>query len=79
MNEKEMNKMINNLSQKLGVSEDELKNATKSGKIDKLLKNNNNINSEKLQSILNDPEKTKQILNSPQAQALIKLLSGNNE
>lgn len=76
MNEKDMNKMINNLSQKLGVSEAEIKNATKSRKVDELLKKSNNVNSEKLQSILNDPEKTKQILSSPQAQALIKLLNG---
>lgn len=76
MNEKDMNKMLNNLSQKLGVSEEELKNANSNGKIEELLKNNKNINSEKVQSILSDPEKAKKILNSPQAQALIKLFNG---
>lgn len=76
MTEKDMNKMLNNLSHKLGVSEEELKNANKNGKIEELLKNNKNINSEKVQSILSDPEKAKKILNSPQAQALIKLFNG---
>lgn len=76
MTEKDMNKMLNNLSHKLGVSEEELKNANSNGKIEELLKNNKNINSEKVQSILSDPEKAKKILNSPQAQALIKLFNG---
>ena len=43
-----------------------------------MLKNADSNQTDKIKSVLNDPEKTKEILNSPQAQALIKLLGGND-
>lgn len=72
-----INKLLSSLSKQLGVSENQIKNAAKSGDVDEMLKNADTEQSEKIKSILNDPEKAKELLNSPQAQALIKLLGDN--
>lgn len=78
MKEKNINKLISNLSKQLGVSENQIKNAAQNGNVNDMLKNANSNQTDKIKSVLNDPEKTKQILNSPQAQALIKLLGGDD-
>lgn len=72
-----INKLLSSLSKQLGVSENQIKNAAKSGNVNEMLKNADTEQSEKIKSILNDPEKAKELLNSHQAQALIKLLSDN--
>ncbi len=72
-----INKLLSSLSKQLGVSENQIKNAAKSGNVNEMLKNADTEQSEKIKSILNDPEKAKELLNSPQAQALIKLLGDN--
>ena len=41
-----------------------------------LLKNTNPNQSKQIESVLSDPEKAKKLLQSPQAQALMKLLGG---
>ena len=78
MKEKNLDKLISNLSKQLGVSENQIKNAAKTGDVNDMLKNADSDQTDKIKSVLNDPEKTKEILNSPQAQALIKLLGGND-
>lgn len=77
MDENNINKMISKLSKQLGVSEGQIKNAAQSGNVSDMLKNADSSQSKKIEAVLKDPEKTKQILNSPQAQALIKLLGGD--
>ncbi len=72
-----INKLLSSLSKQLGVSENQIKNAAKSGNVNEMLKNADTEQSEKIKSILNDPEKAKELLNSPQAQALLKLLGDN--
>lgn len=69
-----VNKLLNDLSKQLGVSEEQIKSSAKSGNVKDILKNTDSSQVQQIESILNDPEKTKKILNSPQAQALIKLL-----
>jgi hypothetical protein len=71
------NKLIEELSRKLGVSEKQLENAAKKGNVKDVLKNMDAKSSQQIESILSDPEKTREILNSPQAQALMKLFGGN--
>ena len=78
MKEKNLDKLISNLSKQLGVSENQIKNAAKTGDVNDMLKNADSNQTDKIKSVLNDPEKTKELLNSPQAQALIKLLGGND-
>ena len=79
MKEKNINKLISSLSKQLGVSENQIKDAAQNGNVNDILKNADSNQTEKIKSVLNDPEKTKEILNSPQAQALIKLLGGDNK
>ena len=79
MKEKNINKLISNLSKQLGVSENQIKDAAQNGNVNDILKNADSNQTDKIKSVLNDPEKTKEILNSPQAQALIKLLGGDNK
>ena len=71
------NKLIEELSRKLGVSEKQLENAANKGNVKDVLKNMDAKSSQQIESILSDPEKTREILNSPQAQALMKLFGGN--
>ena len=52
------------------------KNLPQTNQIEKLLSTLNKSDAEKVKNILNDPVKTKQLLNTPEAQALIKKLSG---
>ena len=79
MKEKNINKLISSLSKQLGVSENQIKNAAQTGDVNNMLKNADSNQTDKIKSVLNDPEKTKEILNSQQAQALIKLLGEDNK
>ena len=79
MKEKNINKLISSLSKQLGVSENQIKNVAQTGDVNDMLKNADSNQTDKIKSVLNDPEKTKKILNSPQAQALIKLLGGDDK
>lgn len=69
-----MNKLMNELSKKLGVSAQQIDSAAKSGDVNSLLKNANSEEAKRFNEVLSDPEKTKQVLNSPQAKAILKLL-----
>lgn len=73
------NKLLNELSKRLGISEKEMKDAMGSGNVQDVLKNTDSSQAQQIQSILNDPEKTRQIMNSPQAQALLKLFGNSND
>lgn len=79
MKEKNINKLISSLSKQLGVSENQIKDAAQNGNVNDILKNADSNQTDKIKSVLNDPEKTKELLNSPQAQALIKLLGEDNK
>lgn len=70
-----INNLYENLSKQLHLSPQQVKSAADSGNIGDLLKNADRDKAKQVESILSDPEKTKQLLNSPQAQALMKLLS----
>lgn len=68
-----MNELLGQLSQKLNMSPESVKQAADSGDYENLLKNTD-CDASQVREILGDPEKTKQLLNSPQAQALLKML-----
>ena len=69
--------LLGQLSERLGLSERQLKSAAQSGDVDAMLKNAEGADAGRVREILGDPEKTKRLLNSPQAQALIKILNNN--
>lgn len=73
---KKVNKLLGEVSKKYGISKEQLESAAQSGNIENFLKNTNPNQSKQIESVLSDPEKTKKLLQSPQAQALMKLLGG---
>ena len=73
---KKVNKLLGEVSKKYGISKEQLESAAQSGNIENLLKNTNPSQSKQIESVLSDPEKAKKLLQSAQAQALMKLLSG---
>ena len=70
-----INNLLSQLSKKLGVSSNEITSAAQKGDVQSLLKNADAEEAKQFNAVLSDPEKTKQILNSPQAKAIMKLLS----
>ena len=72
-----INKLMSELSKKLGLSADEVSAAAKKGDVKELLKNADSEEAKQFNAVLADPEKTKQVLNSPQAKAIMKLLENN--
>ena len=73
------NKLLNELSKRLGISENQMQDAMKSGNVQDVLKNTDSSQAQQIQSILNDPEKTREIMSSPQAQALLKLFNNQKD
>jgi hypothetical protein len=70
-----INNLLSQLSKKLGVSSNEITSAAQNGDVQSLLKNADSEEAKQFNAVLSDPEKTKQVLNSPQAKAIMKLLS----
>ncbi|MEE1125488.1 MAG: hypothetical protein U0L18_06070 [Acutalibacteraceae bacterium] len=75
--EKQIQNILNSLSQKLGESPDKLKANMQNGDMSKVFNNMDRKQAERVQSILNDREKTEKLLSTPQAQALLKKLMGD--
>lgn len=73
--------MNNNDIQKLMSALEKMDNGNKDkeskAKVEQMLGNLNDKQSEKIKQVLSDPEKTKEILNSPAAKALMKKLMNN--
>lgn len=76
--EKQIQNILNTLSAKLGESPEKLKANAQNGDISKILDKMDSKQAQQVQNILNDKEKTEKILNTPQAQSLIKKLMGDN-
>ena len=70
-----INNLLSQLSKKLGVSSNEITSAAQNGDVQSLLKNADSEEAKQFNAVLSDTEKTKQVLNSPQAKAIMKLLS----
>ncbi|MBQ8860352.1 MAG: hypothetical protein IJ015_03320 [Ruminococcus sp.] len=75
-NNEQINSMINQLSQRLNADSTQVKEALQKGNLDKVLMNMDEKQAEKISRILSDPEESKKVLSTPQAQALIKKLMG---
>ena len=77
MNNNELHKLIATFANNTGASPQEVQKTVNNGKVEELMKSLNEKQAQQVQSILNDPQKTKEILNSPAAQALMKRLMNN--
>lgn len=75
-NNEQINSLINQLSQRLGADSQQVKEALQKGNLDKVLQNMDQSQAQKIGAILSDPEQSKKVLGTPQAQALIKKLMG---
>ncbi len=75
-NNEQMNSLIEMLSQRLNADKTQVKDALEKGKLDKVLMNMDSKQAQKISAILSDPEQSKKVLSTPQAQALIKKLMG---
>ena len=77
MNQKSMDALLNMVSKKMGTTPDKLKNDIQSGNLNQLTNGMSQEESAKLKQVLSNKELTEKIASSPEAQALIKKLSGN--
>ena len=71
-----MQNLINTASQRLGTTPEDLKKASQQGNVQNLLNQLDGEQAKKVQQILNDKEASQKLLNTPQAQALLKKLMG---
>lgn len=76
MNQKSIDALINMVSKKMGTSSDELKKDLQKGNINKLTKGMSAEDSSKLKQALANKDLTQKILSSPEAQELMRKLSG---
>ena len=75
-NNEQINSLINQLSERLNADSGDVRAALQKGNLDKVLSNMDKKQADKIGQILSDPEESKKILSTPQAQALIKKLMG---
>lgn len=71
-NEKELFECLSN---ELKLSPGQIKASAAKGDLSRLTQNMDGDKAKRVESILSDPEKARKILNSPQAQALLKILN----
>lgn len=68
---------VKKISEGLGCSEEEVQNAVQSGNVNNIISKLNPTQAKQVSQILSNPEASKKIMESPQAQALIKKFFGN--
>ncbi len=71
------NEIMKNLSKSLGQNPEDMKNNAQQGNLEALMKNLSPEQKKKVNSVLNNPEATKKLLENPQVQALIRKLQNN--
>ena len=75
-NNEELQKLLNVAAQRLGTQPEQLKQQAENGTSQKMLNNLNANDAAKLQQVLSDKEAANKLLNSPQAQVLLKKFLG---
>lgn len=70
----QLREMMNQAAQQLGADPNKLQQSTQNGAVDQLLRQLKPQDAQNLQKVLADKEATARVLNSPQAQALMKKL-----
>ena len=71
-NNDNINDFLKQAGAKIGADPAQLKQAVDNGKLDDLVKKMNPRDAQKLQQVLANPQLARQMLNSPQAQMLIR-------
>ena len=76
INNSEINNLLNGLSERLNTTPQQLRANLEKGNLDSVVSKMSSGQAKRLQKILDNPEQSEKILNSPQAQAIIKKLMG---
>lgn len=76
LNNSEINNLLNGLSERLNTTPEQLRANLEKGNLDSVVSKMSSGQAKRLQKILDNPEQSEKILNSPQAQAIIKKLMG---
>ena len=76
INNSEINNLLNGLSERLNTTPEQLRDNLEKGNLDSVVSKMSSGQAKRLQKILDNPEQSEKILNSPQAQAIIKKLMG---
>lgn len=76
LNNSEINNLLNGLSKQLDTSPEKLKENLEKGNLNSIVNKMSSGQAKRLQKIMDNPEQRDKILNSPQAQAIIKKLMG---
>ena len=76
LNNSEINNLLNGLSERLNTTPEQLKANLEKGNLDSVVSKMSSGQAKRLQKILDNPQQSEKILNSPQAQASIKKLMG---
>lgn len=76
INNSEINNLLNGLSERLNTTPEQLRAHLEKGNLDSVVSKMSSGQAKRLQKILDNPEQSEKILNSPQAQAIIKKLMG---
>lgn len=76
LNNSEINNLLNGLSERLNTTPQQLKANLEKGNLDSVVSKMSSGQAKRLQKILDNPQQSEKILNSPQAQAIIKKLMG---
>lgn len=78
MNNEQLQSLLKTVSGKLGVSQDQLRQALESGKLEGAVKNMGADEKQKIQSIMGNKSKMEKLMQSPQAKALYEKLMGKS-
>lgn len=73
----QMNRLLHMLSERMGTPEGELRGAAERGDLSRLTAGMDPATAKQAQRLLSDEESARAFLNSPQAKALLKRLTGN--
>lgn len=73
-----LNALLKNNSAGQNISAEQVKNMAQQGSPNEILKNLDPQTAQKVKEILNNPKEMEKIMNSPQAQSLLKKLRGNS-
>ena len=76
LNNSEINNLLNGLSERLNTTPQQLKANLEKGNLDSVVSKMSSGQAKRLQKILDNPDQSEKILNSPHAQAIIKKLMG---
>lgn len=77
MNQKALDLLLQMASKKVGTTPENLKSNLEKGDLSQVMGSMSTEDSQKLKNVLENKELTQKIISSPEAQELIKKLSGN--